>query len=110
MDENSGRLQLLTRIEDLLNGLADKSGDLKGQREAGIVFPCLYGVYRLPRNTQMFGEDGLRPVALGAQNLQTVFHSYRLRANIPPSIQSPAMTGHTNIQLTWGSPTFSRNP
>ena len=52
-------LKLLTRIEDLLNRLADQSGDLKSQREARIVFARLYGVYGLPRDTQMFGENGL---------------------------------------------------
>ena len=55
------------RIEYLFDRQFEQLGNVKGQRQAGIVFAAFYGVDRLPRDAQLFAEGCLRPTAFRAE-------------------------------------------
>ncbi len=57
---------LFAGIEDVLNSLPEKVGNLECQWESGIVFAGLDGINGLPGNLELFGESGLGPLTLGS--------------------------------------------
>ena len=57
---------LLTGIEDLLNSLFEKAGNLECQWESGIVFAGLDGINSLSGDLKLVGQCCLRPLSLGS--------------------------------------------
>ena len=57
---------LLAGIEDVLNLLFEKVGNLEGQWESGIVFTGLDGINGLSRDLKLVGKGCLRPLSLGS--------------------------------------------
>jgi len=66
--------RFLFGLKDGFNWLLEHSRNVECKRQAGIVFPVLDGVDRLPGHPEVRCEVRLRPVALGAQNAKTVLH------------------------------------
>ena len=77
--------------EDLLDGQAEDARDGEGQGQGGVVAPGLQGVDRLAGDTQLLGEPGLSPAALGAQHLEIIPHRYR---QVDHSIPAPKKKAH----------------
>ena len=57
---------LFVGIEDVLNLLFEKTSNLEGQWESGIVFAGFDGINGLPGNLELFGKGCLRPLSLGS--------------------------------------------
>ena len=64
-------------MKNLFDTQAEEPGSPKGERQAWIELARLDSIDGLPGNIQGIGQLGLRPVALGAQHLESVFHRYR---------------------------------
>ena len=62
------------RIKDRLDRLLEESGDLKGERQAGIVPPCFNRIHCLSRYVQARRQVGLGPVTFCSKNSQPVLH------------------------------------
>ena len=61
-------------IENILNLCFEQPRQLEGKRQGRIIFACLDGVHRLPRNIEPFAKLCLAPLALCAQHSQPVLH------------------------------------
>ena len=96
--------------EDLLDGQAEDASDGEGQGQGGVVTPGLQGVDRLAGDTQLLGEPGLSPAALGAQHLEIVPHRYRQAVHNVPTMKNTAHTITTHEALRRGRPTSSIKP
>ncbi len=64
----------LFREEYLLDGLREEPGQPKGQGQRGSRLAAFQGVDGLTRNAEPFGQISLRPIALRAQDFETVSH------------------------------------
>ena len=93
--------------EDLLDGQTEDTRDGEGQGQGGVVAPGLQGVDRLAGDTQLLGEPGLSPTALGAQHLEIVPHRYRQAVHNVPTMKNTAHTITTHEALRRGRPTSS---
>ena len=65
---------LTVRHEDLLDERVEQAGDLEGEGEARVVATGLDRVDRLARDGESLREGRLRPLALGAENVESVSH------------------------------------
>jgi hypothetical protein len=61
-------------LEDLLDRRIEDACQGEGEGETRIEFPGLDGVDGLSGDLCPFGEPGLSPVPLGAENLDPVLH------------------------------------
>ena len=93
--------------EDLLYGQAEDARNSEGQGQRGIVTTGLQSVDRLAGDTQLFGEPGLSPAALGTQHLEIVPHRYRQAVHNVPTMKNTAHTITTHEALRRGRPTSS---
>ena len=72
-------------LENLLNPQPEQARSFEGERQAGVEFPLLDRIDRLPGNLQLLGQLRLGPVALGTQYLQAILHWYFLRPRSTPT-------------------------
>ena len=61
-------------FKDLLDARLEQTGKPKRERQTRVELSLFDGVDGLPGYVHSLGEPGLRPVAFGTQDLQTVFH------------------------------------
>src|SRR4051794_23458790 len=61
-------------IENLFNAHSEEPGGPEGEWQAGIELARLDGVDGLPGHIERVRQLGLRPIALGAQHLESVLH------------------------------------
>ena len=59
-------LCLFAGVEDVLNSLFEKAGNLEGQWESGIVFAGFDGINGLPGDLKLVGQGCLGPLSLGS--------------------------------------------
>ncbi len=57
---------LLAGIEDVLNSLFEKAGNVECQWESGIVFAGLDGINGLSGDLKLVGKGCLRPLSLSS--------------------------------------------
>src|SRR5579859_3321323 len=60
--------------EDSFDGRLEEAGQAEGQRQAWVESAGFDGVDALAREFEFFGQVGLAPVALGAEDAKTVLH------------------------------------
>lgn len=71
------RFGLWFGLENRFDGPIEQLSDAKGERQTGVVFAGFDGVYRLTRDFQPHGYFRLRPLTLGPNYANPVFHQIR---------------------------------
>ncbi len=64
-------------IKNLFDAQTEEPGRPEGEPQARIELACFDGVDSLPGHIEGVGQLGLRPIALGAQHLESALHRYR---------------------------------
>lgn len=65
--------------EDGFNGGIEETGEFEGEGKGWVIFAGFDGVDGLPRDFETLCEIGLAPIALGAEDTETVLHLYLRR-------------------------------
>ena len=72
-------------MKNLFDAHPEESCGAKGKRQARIELARLNGINGLSGDVEGVGQLGLRPIALGAQNLEPILHRYR---RVPYKLQT----------------------
>src|SRR5579859_3920629 len=87
--------------EDSFDGRVEEAGQAEGQRQAWVESAGFDGVDALTRDFEFFGQVGLAPVALGAEDAKTVLHWFLQSLN--SRVLVAAMTKMSMLRLPKGT-------